>query len=261
MLNKEYFPEKKYKLTGENDITEFDLVPDVNRCSSYKKEGIYCDSCFNQELIDKLESFSSLERLDFINHQINLYPDPLDYLKRLAAFLNDNGENFGSFSYSTVEEYKQIVRRGIQQLTQKETKPKESHAKNIEIFINSDRITDLEKINNPDFDLVRLIAVCKEINLAFENCSYISLIMLTRSLIDHIPPLFGQSNFANVYGQYGTKSFKESLKHLDASMRKIADSYMHTHIRRKESLPNITQVNFSQDLDVLLAEIIRKMNE
>jgi len=49
------------------------------------------------------------------------------------------------------------------------------------------------------------------------------------------------------------------MRHLDKSLRKIADSYLHGHIRERESLPNKTQVNFSQDIDVLLAEICRRL--
>ncbi len=47
------------------------------------------------------------------------------------------------------------------------------------------------------------------------------------------------------------------MTNLENSSRKIADSYLHTRIRNKESLPNRTQVNFSNDMDVLLSEIIR----
>jgi len=47
------------------------------------------------------------------------------------------------------------------------------------------------------------------------------------------------------------------MTHLDKSSRKIADAFLHTHIRNKEVLPNKTQVNFSRDLDVLLGEIVR----
>jgi len=51
------------------------------------------------------------------------------------------------------------------------------------------------------------------------------------------------------------------MTHLDKSSRKIADSYLHGQIRKKERLPNKTQVNFSQDIDVLLAEICRKIEK
>jgi hypothetical protein len=76
--------------------------------------------------------------------------------------------------------------------------------------------------------------------------------------LDHVPPIFGCKSFAEVSNNYsGGKSFKESMKRLEDSSRKIADSYLHTQIRKSESLPNPTQVDFSNDLDVLLAEIAR----
>jgi hypothetical protein len=47
------------------------------------------------------------------------------------------------------------------------------------------------------------------------------------------------------------------MKNLNASSRKIADQYLHTHIRNKEVLPNEQQIDFLNDLDVLLSEIYR----
>lgn len=82
---------------------------------------------------------------------------------------------------------------------------------------------------------------------------------LVRALIDHVPPIFGARTFAEVVNNVGGKSIKESLQRLETSSRHIADSVLHQQIRRRESVPNGTQVNFSNDLDVLLAEIIRKL--
>lgn len=125
------------------------------------------------------------------------------------------------------------------------------------IYVDPQRIQDLELIENSDFDLSKLIQKCKELNIAYSTESYFSVGMLTRSIIDHVPPIFGKRNFSDVAGGYGTRSFKDSMNHLDKSSRKIADSLLHTQIRKKEVLPSKTQVNFSSDLDVLLAEIIR----
>jgi len=47
------------------------------------------------------------------------------------------------------------------------------------------------------------------------------------------------------------------MAHLENSARRIADAHLHTQIRARETLPTATQVNFSNDLDVLLAEIVR----
>lgn len=60
---------------------------------------------------------------------------------------------------------------------------------------------------------------------------------------------------ANSYG--GAKSFKDSMLNLENSSRKIADQHLHTQVRKSETLPTVRQVDFSNDLDVLLAEIVR----
>lgn len=124
-------------------------------------------------------------------------------------------------------------------------------------FVDKNRMEELRKISDPNFDLTRLVRKCEELNNNFASSSFFSTALLVRSIIDHVPPIFGKSNFSDVAGAYGTKSFKDSMTHLDKSSRKIADAFLHTHIRNKEVLPNKTQVNFSRDLDVLLGEIVR----
>lgn len=125
-------------------------------------------------------------------------------------------------------------------------------------FVDSKRIKELKKIKNNQFDLQRLIKMIEELNDAFSSNNCISVILLTRAIIDHVPPIFGCNNFSEVANNYkGAKSFKEAMLYLNSSSRKIADAYLHIKIRRKETLPNKTQVNFSNDLDVLLAEITR----
>lgn len=129
---------------------------------------------------------------------------------------------------------------------------------NYHTYINIGRIKELKSVQNKDFDLIKLIRLCEEINVAFVNSLYISCGMLVRAIIDHVPPIFGALNFSEVENNYkGSKSFKESMKNLNASSRKIADQYLHTHIRNKEVLPNEQQIDFSNDLDVLLSEIYR----
>jgi len=128
---------------------------------------------------------------------------------------------------------------------------------NSHLFVNNHRIKELEQIKNDTFDLLKVIQYCKELNLAFSNEMYLSTGMIVRSLIDHIPPIFQKNSFKEVANNCGTKSFQDSMKNLENSSRKIADSFLHTHIRKKEVLPNSTQVDFSNDLDVLLGEICR----
>lgn len=141
-----------------------------------------------------------------------------------------------------------------QKLLQKRKKRKLTNG----VFIDKIRFTELKKIKSNVYDLSRLIRMCEEVNDAFSRENYISTVALVRSIIDHVPPIFACKNFQEIANNYkGAKSFKESMLHLDNSSRKIADSHLHIQIRKKEILPTKTQVNFSNDLDVLLGEVVR----
>lgn len=129
--------------------------------------------------------------------------------------------------------------------------------KNNYSFVDKVRIQELNEIKNDNYDVTRLIQMCHEINDNVSNDNWISTILLVRAVLDHVPPIFGFSTFTEVSNNFSTtKSIKVSLQHLQKSSRTIADSHLHTPIRKKETLPTKTQVNFSNDLDVLLAEII-----
>jgi hypothetical protein len=125
-------------------------------------------------------------------------------------------------------------------------------------FVDAERIEQLRKIESSPYDLRRLVAMCNELNHCSDGDCLMSIAMLTRAIIDHVPPIFGAKTFAEIASSYdGGKSFKASMQHLSNSARAIADSHLHTHVRPKVALPTRTQVDFSRDLDVLLGEIVR----
>jgi len=126
-------------------------------------------------------------------------------------------------------------------------------------FVDPTRLAELRVIQSPDFDLSKLIRYCDELNFNYDEGCFLAVSMLGRAILDHVPPIFGSKSFSEVANNYssGSKSFKQSMEHLENSLRKIADAYLHVQIRKSEVLPNRTQVNFSSDLDVLLAEIVR----
>ena len=81
---------------------------------------------------------------------------------------------------------------------------------------------------------------------------------MPNTLIDHVPPLFECEHFNEVANNYGgTRSFKESMERLNVSSRKIADQHLHTPLKKSESIPTMNQAEFSNDIDVLLAEVYR----
>lgn len=128
-------------------------------------------------------------------------------------------------------------------------------------FVHPERIQELEQLEHKDFDFRKLVQFCHELNDNYDNGNFLSVSMLGRSIMNHVPPIFGLANFNEVASNYGKQSFKKSMMNLNASLKNIADSYLHDPIRKKEVLPNATQVNFSHDMDVLLAEVVRKVSE
>ncbi|WP_054536106.1 hypothetical protein [Herpetosiphon geysericola] len=126
--------------------------------------------------------------------------------------------------------------------------------------VDPQRLTDLRAIaaDNPAFDLRKLIRLLEELVLCMDQRALFAAAMLTRAIIDHVPPIFACKTFNEVVNNYpGSRSFKDSMGILNNSVRKIADSHLHTHIRASEVLPTRVQVDSARELDVLLSEIIR----
>jgi hypothetical protein len=126
-------------------------------------------------------------------------------------------------------------------------------------IIADSRITELQALKSPDFDFRKLVQVCEEINKVYSEGCYFAAAMLTRGLLDHVPPVFGFKTFSEVANNYsgGGRSFKETMQHLESASRKVADAHLHMPIRKNETLPTAQQVNCGQQLDMLLSEIVR----
>lgn len=126
-------------------------------------------------------------------------------------------------------------------------------------IIADSRLAELRALSSTQFDFTKLVRLCEEINTSYGAGSYFATAMLTRGLLDHIPPIFGKISFNEVANNYGSggKSFKDSMHHLENAARKVADAHLHVPIRKSETLPTAQQVNFASDLDVLLSEIVR----
>nr|WP_199158676.1 hypothetical protein [Pedobacter sp. ASV2] len=134
----------------------------------------------------------------------------------------------------------------------------EAEAKGQENFINIERINDLRSIQSNSFDFSKLIILCIELNSNWKIGNYYTVGLLLRTIINHVPPLFGNfTTFLEVCANYGNQSFKKNMNFLNISLRSIADSYTHDLIRKKEILPNSQQVDFRPNVDLLLAEVVR----
>ena len=126
------------------------------------------------------------------------------------------------------------------------------------VYIDEVRIAELRRSANKQFDLRKLIALCEELNISYRSQCYHAVAALTRTLLDHVPPIFGYRSFGEVANNHaGTRSFKECMQRLEGAARSIGDMHLHTPIRQNESVPTRTQVNFSNEIDVLLSEVVR----
>jgi hypothetical protein len=165
-----------------------------------------------------------------------------------------------SSSITTVHECRGMIQGALNHLKRQTGVRKPGLTPSKPAFVDASRLAALRAIKSPAWDLTRLIRLCEELNTAHANECFMSMAMLGRAILDHVPPLFGKKTFAEVASNYsGPSSFKGSMQSLQTSLRHIADSHLHIPIRSKETLPTGTQVDFHKDLDVLLGEIVRTL--
>ena len=160
-------------------------------------------------------------------------------------------------SYAAVQESAEIVRGAANRFAQIKRRALAPNVSNNE-YVHNSHITSFRELQNTKYDFCRLVQLCEELNLSQQHSCHMTCAMLVRAIVDHIPPIFGCKNFNEVANNYpGASSFKGSAKNLELSLRNIADSHLHVQIRQRESAPTAVQVNFSQDLDVVLSEVLR----
>lgn len=126
-------------------------------------------------------------------------------------------------------------------------------------FISPIRIAELEGLQSQRFDLKKLVALCKEINVSYNNECWFAVIALTRTIIHYVPPIFGQPNFESVVAQYNGKSIKNVLTNLFEVAKNIADVHLHGHAKVVEAKITAQQVSFGNQLDILLQEVYTRI--
>jgi hypothetical protein len=116
-------------------------------------------------------------------------------------------------------------------------------------YVDLERIIQLKSIQNSEYDLKRLISLCEELNIASQNYCYMTIAMIVRAIIDHVPPIFKVKNFSEVANNYkGSQSFKKAMGHLNNSLKNIANSHLHVQIRKKKSYQQKSKLIFLQIL-------------
>ncbi len=126
-----------------------------------------------------------------------------------------------------------------------------------EQFISETRITELKQIRNEHWDLIKLIKLCEELNYNYKEGNYLTVGMIGRTIINHIPPIFDAKTFTEVANNIAGSSLKKSLRLLDESLKNIVDRILHEQIKKTETLPSEAQIDFKQIFDVVLEAIVR----
>jgi hypothetical protein len=182
-----------------------------------------------------------------------------NFSRNIAGTVNNgSGGYLGGPSYTCVQETRGLITAAVNHLRRMHRLSAAAVPVNPFPYVDLGQVAELKSIASSKFDLSRLVRMCEELNIAHTNECQMSIAMLVRAIVDHVPPIFEQQSFAHVANNYaGAKSFKGSMQHLDASLRNIADAHLHVYVRPREVLPTFTQVDFRADLDVLLAEVIR----
>lgn len=127
------------------------------------------------------------------------------------------------------------------------------------VFLNLEVLCERKSIKNPQLDISKLIKLCEEPNDAYVRANYISSAILIRTVLNHVPPVFGKTNFNDVVGQSG-RSVKGILKRLNEEARPIADLHSHILMREKESLPSKNQIEpYKAAFEVLIQEVVAQL--
>jgi hypothetical protein len=75
-------------------------------------------------------------------------------------------------------------------------------------FVSSRRMEELSAVTAKQFDLTKLTRLCAELDAAYEDDCYMSIGMLVRAIVDHVPPIFNAKTFTEVANKYaGSSSF------------------------------------------------------
>lgn len=136
----------------------------------------------------------------------------------------------------------------------------EENVANNSVFLNIEVLCELKAIKDSRLDVSKLIKLCEELNDAYARANYISSALLIRTVLNHVPPVFGSTNFNDVVGQSG-RSAKAILKRLDDEARPIADLHTHILMREKENLPSKNQIEpYKAAFEVLIQEVVVKLS-
>jgi hypothetical protein len=96
-------------------------------------------------------------------------------------------------------------------------------------------IARLEGLKSSTYDVGALVRMCEEINSSYAHGNVLAAALLMRTVLNHVPPVFGFDTFSQVLANVG-KSLKDSFDHLENGLRKIADFHTHRKIAQSSRI-------------------------
>ena len=120
-------------------------------------------------------------------------------------------------------------------------------------------IARIEEIEHFRVDTSSLVRMCREINSSYAHGNVLATALLMRTVMNHIPPVFGFETFAQFVASTG-RSLKESFTHLENGLRKVADFHTHRKMETSECYPSAAQVEpFKPQFELLMQQIVARL--
>jgi hypothetical protein len=133
--------------------------------------------------------------------------------------------------------------------------------KSTNLWIIDPRLIErLAKIESRSFDVASIVRMCREINSSHAHGNTLATVLLMRTVLNHVPPVFGHVTFEQVRANVA-KSLKASFTHLEDGLRNVADFHAHRLITASESYPSVAQVEpFRPQFELLLQQVEARLN-
>lgn len=241
----------------ELDI-EADLIAD--NFEKIRKQAIILFSSISKDAAAEIEKFNLQTKIDIFNQYWKRQIITRDSSAIFAGRIIPTHKYYGataSFMIGVADQLNEFLYLVDKMIAQNKSTGQEIQSKDDGriAYVDKNTLLRLSRIENEEFDLSRLISLCNELDDNYSLENYHSCAMLLRAIVDHIPPIFQKASFADVCAQYGSRSFKDIMRPLNETAKKIGDDYLHTQISRKVLAVTKTQVSFQANLDTLLNEI------
>jgi hypothetical protein len=132
-------------------------------------------------------------------------------------------------------------------------------AANNAAFLNAEVLVKLKSVKSLQLDVSKLTKMCEELNDAYARGNFISSALLLRAILNHVPPVFGETKFSEVVAQSG-RSVKAILARLNDEARPIADLHTHFLMRSTEHLPTKNQIEpYKAGFEILMQEVLCRL--